>query len=100
MVRGTTPTLTFTLPFPVSTLSALYINISQHYESIQIEKSLSDCTISGNDVSVILTQDDTLKLVAGRQAFIQVRVRTSDGTALASEMIPCMVEDVLKDGVI
>ena len=100
MVRGTTPTLTFTLPFPVSTLSALYINISQHFENIQVEKSLEDCTVSGNDVSATLTQEDTLKLVAGRQAFIQVRVRTGDGTALASEMIPCQVEDVLKDGVI
>ena len=100
MVRGTTPTLTFTLPFPVSTLSALFINISQHFENIQIEKALSDCTISGNDISVVLTQEDTLKLVADRQAFIQVRVRTRDGTALASEMIPCSVEDVLKDGVI
>ena len=100
MVRGTTPTLTFTLPFPVSTLSAMYINISQHFENIQIEKALTDCTVSGNDVSVVLTQDDTLRLVAGRQAFIQIRARTTDGTALASEMIPCMVEDVLKDGVI
>ena len=100
MVRGTTPTLTFTLPFPVSTLSAMYINISQHFEAIQIEKALTDCTVSGNDVSVVLSQDDTLKLVAGRQAFIQIRARTTDGTALASEMIPCMVEDVLKDGVI
>lgn len=100
MVRGTTPTLIFTLPFPVSTLSALYITISQHFENIRIEKSLEDCTVSGNDVSVVLSQEDTLKLVDDRQAFIQVRVRTRDGTALASEMIPCAVEDVLKDGVI
>ena len=100
MVRGTTPTLTFTLPFPVSTLSSLFINISQHFENIQIEKALADCSISGNDISVVLTQEDTLKLAADRQAFIQVRVRTRDGTALASEMIPCSVEDVLKDGVI
>ena len=56
--------------------------------------------MSGNDVSVVLSQEDTLKLVDDRQAFIQVRVRTRDGTALASEMIPCAVEDVLKDGVI
>ena len=100
MVRGTTPTLTFTLPFPVSTLAALYITISQHFENIRIEKGLEDCTVSGNDVSVVLSQEDTLKLVDDRQAFIQVRVRTRDGTALASEMIPCAVEDVLKDGVI
>ena len=100
MVRGTTPTLTFTLPFPASTLSALYITISQHFDNIRIDKSLEDCTVSGSDVGTTLTQEDTLSLVAGRQTLIQVRARTRDGTALASEMIPCQVEDVLRDGVI
>ena len=44
-------------------------------------------------VPVIYAKDLT-----GGKAFIRVRVRTGDGTALASEMIPCQVEDVLKDG--
>ena len=101
MVRGTTPTLTFTLPFPVSTLSSLFINISQHFENIQIEKALADCSISGNDISVVLTQEDTLKLMPDKPAYIQIRALTAeDDYAIASTIVRCSVSDILKEGVI
>ena len=99
MIRGTTPTLSFELPFDASEAESLYITISQRYENIMIDKSLDDCSIDGTIVTVTLTQEDTLKLIADKPVFIQVRV-VKGGTAMASDLIKTTVSDVLKDGVI
>lgn len=100
IIRGTTPTLIFNLPFPASTMAAFYINISQRYENVQIEKAAEDCVVSDSSITLVLTQEDTLKLIPDKQAFIQIRVRTNDGTALASKVFASAVGDVLKEGVI
>lgn len=99
MYRGTTPTLSFELPFDVSEATSLYITISQRYDNIQIEKSLEDCSVDGTIATVSLTQEETLRLVPDKPVFIQVRV-VKDGVAMASDMIKTTVKDVLKDGVI
>ena len=66
MIRGTTPILHFTLPFEVSELSEYWITISQRYENIKIDKTSADCTASGSEITLELTQEDTLKLIAGK----------------------------------
>lgn len=62
MYRGTTPTLRFTLPFDTSTLDAVWVTIAQGGKVI-INKEKSDCDLNGNDISVTLTQEETLALV-------------------------------------
>lgn len=99
MVRGTTPTLSFELPFDVSEATSLYITISQRYDNIQIDKSLEDCSVDGTIVTVTLTQEETLRLIADKPVLIQVRV-VKDNVAMASDLIKTTVADVLKDGVI
>ena len=98
IIRGTTPTLSFELPFAVSGLAEMYITISQKYENILINKTLNDCTASGNTVDVTLSQSDTLKLIPDKPCFIQVRTLDAGGVAKASEMVKCMVGDILKEG--
>lgn len=103
MYRGTTPTLTFTLPFDVSELAVYYITIAQQYgKSIStiIEKSTEDCTEDGQVITCVLTQEDTLKLYGEGKVLIQVRARTAGGTALASKMFQTTAAEILKDGVI
>ena len=99
MFRGTTPTLCFNLPFSVSNVAVLYITVKQ-YDVEVLEKDLSDCVINDTSVSFTLTQEETLKLKPNRRISIQVRVRTHDGTALASQKFECDVKDILKEGVI
>lgn len=99
MYRGTTPTLKFTLPFEASTLAEAYISIEQNQRVI-LEKSIEDCTLSGNTISVKLTQEETLKLLVQDQTKVQLRVRLSDGSALASQIFVIPTERILKDGVI
>lgn len=61
MIRGTTPTLEFTLPFDTSLIAEMYVTIAQGEKTV-LEKTLSDCNCSGTSVSLALTQEDTLRL--------------------------------------
>jgi len=101
MIRGTTPILHFTLPFEVSELSEYWITISQRYENIKIDKTSTDCTASGSEITLTLTQEDTLKLMPDKPAYIQIRALTAeDDYAIASTIVRCSVSDILKEGVI
>ena len=100
MIRGTTPILNFTLPLEVSELSEYWITISQRYENIKIDKTSADCTASGSVISLELSQEDTLKLMADKPAYIQIRALTTDDIAIASTIIRTSVGDILKEGVI
>ena len=100
MIRGTTPILNFTLPFEVSELSEYWITISQRYENIKIDKTSTDCTASGSEITLELTQEDTLMLIAGKPVYIQIRALTTADLAIASNMVTCDVGDILKEGVI
>ena len=105
MTRGTTPTHTFTLPdnLKTATLSAVYITYAQRGETV-LEKTLSDVTINNGVIICTLTQADTLKFEVLDQhcgcdkVAIQVRMKTSDGVAMASDIMPVPIRDILKDG--
>lgn len=97
MIRGTTPTLRFSLPFDGSLLSKLYITAAQN-DKVVFEKALSDCVLSGAQVTCKLTQADTLALDDSEPTEIQVRCKTVNGDAPASHIFVCNTERILKDG--
>lgn len=99
ITRGTTPTLEFELPFTCSLLAKAYVNIEQA-DGLKVEKVVENLESEEDLFSIMLTQEETLQLNAGLGADIQVRVRTKDGKAFASEIIREEVDDVLRDGVI
>lgn len=91
MTRGTTPTLQFVLPFEANIIDVLDIAFAQQLQpyvpaQIVLDKSLSDCTIDGNTVSLVLSQEDTLALSSAQDVEIQLRI-LSNGSALASQII-------------
>lgn len=98
MIRGTTPTLSFILPFDTGHLTDGWVTISQAGE-IVIDKQLSACSCEANKVRVKLTQEETLQL-ADRITYIQLRVKTNDGDVLASEIITTEARKILKEGAI
>lgn len=105
MTRGTTPTHTFTLPdnLKTATLSAVYITYAQRGETV-LEKTLSDVTINNGVITCALTQAETLKFEVLDQhcgcdkVNIQVRIKTSDSVAMASDIMSVTIMDILKDG--
>jgi len=101
MIRGTTPTLEFTMPFDTSLIAELYITITQN-GATALEKTLLDCNCNDTSVSLTLTQEDTLRLEQKpySDSEMQIRVRTIAGEALASNIMRIYVGRILKDGVI
>lgn len=99
LIRGTTPTMEFELPFDTNIISQLYVTITQ-CNKIIIDKDIESCFLDGNFIKCRLTQEDTLALSAKREVEIQIRVLTNAGDALASIPITESVTKILKEGVI
>lgn len=100
MIRGTTPTHTFTIPFDVSQIADLRVSYAQCENEI-ITKTKEDCVLSGKTISVTLTQEDTFKFDCSKQVKVQVRILTVEGVALSSKINiltvgQCLNEEVLK----
>lgn len=98
MIRGTTPTLYFTLPLDVELLEEVWITLAQNGE-VKLNKRLSDCQANKNVLSTKLTQEETLSLTESMTE-IQIRVKTKSGEAMASQIILETTKRILKDGVI
>ena len=106
LTRGTTPTITFTVPFDAADITQLNICFQQrgrmNYqgENNVLEKTLSDCTIEGDKIKVELSELDTLQFDQNvREVCIQLRVGIGE-KRLASQIIQTTVGEILKDGVL
>ncbi len=97
MYRGTTPTISLTVD-KLSEIDwkSIYLTIKQYNRTI--EKTADEMQIDGNNITVTLTQDETLKLAAGFAVKLQLRVLTKGAVAYATQIITVPVEDILKDG--
>ena len=85
MRLGTTPKHTFTLLFETSLIQDLKITYSQN-KKIILEKHLADCEVDKNSVSYKLTQEETFLFANDVNVECQVRVLTTTGDALASNI--------------
>ena len=96
MYRGTTPTITFTLPFDGGNITALHLCFVQQGE-IVLEKDLYACEIKGNTLQVALTEEETLRFDAGAMVEMQLRVGCGE-TRLVSNIMLLSVKPILKEG--
>lgn len=85
MIRGTTPTHYFNLPFEASLLKSVRVTYVQNGE-IVFKKETEDCILEGSQVIVRLTQADTLKFDWQASVQVQLRVLTTHGEALSTKM--------------
>lgn len=96
MYRGTTPTLTFNIPFDTADITDLHIAFAQKKEVV-LEKGLEDCVLNENTITVTLTEDDTLALTQNQNVEIQIRC-ACNGTIMASTIMTTVVNRILKEG--
>ena len=97
MIRGTTPTLEFVLPFAVTSADKIWITFSQKGKEVFTIET-QDCKINETVIQVVLTQQQTLKLLSETTLEIQIRLLTDTGVAMASQIILTTVQRILKDG--
>ena len=102
MIRGTTPTLLFNLPFSASIIKSAEITIKyvDELKKILLTKTLEDCELGENSIRTKLTQEETLQFPAPAITLVQLRILTNDGTALATEPYKVSVKKLLADEVI
>ena len=97
MIRGTTPTLEFTLPFELVEIDKLWITFSQNNKEVfTVEKQ--DLVLGDKTISLKLSQKQTLLLSSNSMVNIQIRVVDTKGLAMASNIIKTPVQQILKDG--
>lgn len=97
MIRGTTPTLQFDLPVDLSLVNTMTIALSQD-GAVVLVKTINDCQVDGNRVTCRLAQKDTLALTHNRPVELQVRIKTTGGDAMASQIVTKPVERILQEG--
>lgn len=102
MIRGTTPTLMYNLPFSASIIKSAEITIEyvDDLKKVLITKTLEDCELGEASISTRLTQEETLQFPAPATVLVQLRVLTNDDIALATEPLGVEVDKLLAEDVI
>lgn len=95
-IRGTTPTVTFNLPFDVSTIKNCEVYFAQN-DNLLFTKGYNDCVLDDRTLSVTLKQKDTLLLDEEEKLQIQIRFRFTNDTVDATEIIKGKVGKLLSD---
>ncbi len=93
--QGTTPTLTWDIPYDVAALAAANVTIQQYGRTL-IERSLKDCHCEGKQISVTLTQEETLMLDHRCPAKIQAAVRSVSDTTARTRVDALEIVEALK----
>lgn len=99
MRKGTTPTHVFALGIDAELVKDLRVVYAQNGRTI-VRRDLNSCTLNGGELTVKLTQGETLRFDANKMVNIQIRVLTTGGDALASDIIAVTVDDCLDNEVI
>lgn len=114
MYRGTTPTITINCDIDVSEFVTMWVTFRTQQlatyappKQVEVTKHLGGEGVdaTGKVVTVSLTQADTLLLGSlspdeDQQVEVQIRGRTEDGRAFASNIMTAPLSRILKDGVI
>lgn len=101
MYRGTTPTLTFKANFDLNTVKNLIIVFKQG-ERVKLEKYFQDCKIDfeNKNISVKLSEDETMEFIPNKDLHIQMRIRFEDGTITSSKVMTNYVDDILEEDIV
>lgn len=102
MIKGTTPTLQFNLPFETSIIKAaeIVLRYVDNAKTVIIERSLKDCNVGDRSISATLTQEETLALPAPTTAKVQIRVKTIDDKTFACSPKKVLIGELLKESVL
>lgn len=85
MIRGTTPTHIFELPYEVAQFKDVEVTYAQHGEVV-LTKRLADCTADVKKLIVELSQEETLAFNSAELIQIQLRLLTEGGKVFGSSV--------------
>ncbi len=85
MRRGSTPTFSFILPANTSVFSNIEILFVQN-GTVILTVDQTDLTLDGNEVSFVMTEEQSMAFSPASNGEIQIRLVAQDGTVLISEI--------------
>lgn len=99
MYRGSTPIITFPLPFKVKTLNNFYLVLYQG-KDVEIIKTMQECEIDAieNTISIKLTSEETLSLEPARNLHMQIRAKLESGKEIVTQELTTYVYDTAYEG--
>ena len=109
MVRGTTAQFKFILPYDYSEISSVKITFWQpgnngidETRPLPIVKVLSQCSRTSvpNELSVTLTEEETLRFSDKRKAYTQLKAQSSEGNIFASKQEVITVYPICDDSML
>jgi hypothetical protein len=99
VIRGSTPTHTFTAPCNGENIAKVNILYAQD-DVFLFKKKTSDCNIQGSTISVKLTREESLLFNHRKPAQVQAVIQLTTGDILESLVETIGVDKLLDDGVI
>ena len=99
MRRGTTPKHIFETDVDLSSAVVIFLTYKQGGKTI-LTKELADMDVTDKDLSVHLTQEETLMFSTKGDVNMQIRAKFPDGSAIASNVITTRAYLILREGVI
>lgn len=103
MYRGTTPTITFKInsDIDLDDIDVCYVTFKSQVNNKTREYVKTDLVINDEEktLTLALDQDDTLFFPSG-SVQIQIRLRTTDDLAYASDIKTINFKQIIKNGVI
>ena len=100
IIRGTTPTHEFDLPYPQELIENIRIVYGQNKKAV-VTKTEYDCVVKEGKISVDLIQEETFLFSPRRTVEIEIRIKFKDGKVVRTEEpIILKVVDSMSDEVI
>ena len=84
LIRGTTPTHEFELPYPVELIKDIRLVYGQKNKVVLI-KQRKQCIIQDGVIVVTLTQEDTLSFLPNKNIDIEIRIKLIDEQVVRNE---------------
>lgn len=96
MIRGTTPTHVFNIPFNTDIIKDVRVIYAQKGEVV-ITKTMEECLIADGQIGVKLTQEDTFEFDNKETVEIQIKVLTTNDDVMACNPIVISVKKCLSE---
>ena len=109
MIRGTTAQFKFKLPYKFSDIKVVKVVFWQPSNSgiskdrpLPIVKVLEQCSQgeSLNELTISLSQEETLRFSDKKKAYVQLRAESNDGYIFASKQEPLTVYPIYDDTIL
>ena len=100
MFRATTPEHIWELPFNTGEIEKIEITYQQRGKNV-ITKTEKDCTLTTNEIRVLLTQEETLMFAPdpAKRVLVQLKVKTTAGKVWATDVHRVSVYECLNEEV-